>query len=283
MPGLKRGIYNGIKSGFGHSRMRNGFAGGIKATNAYTYKMIDPTLVTGNDAPLLLWHADTCTYNPATFAVTALADLTPNGRNATVQATNTFVPKGFNNIRGYISTSVGGGFNYNNIIAGRSEFTIIMVVKSSPIVNRRLFSIENSVGTSMGDLWIFNKLAPFRLTSTQIGSPTGNTIVYDSIGALVENNWCLVTAKYRLSSPGGYSNSMNLSINGNSLVDTIASSVTYTANATYGSGVLRVCNNNALTTGGALFGSIVVFPYWLNEPDQILYENYFRTYYGYNF
>lgn len=283
MPGLKRGIYNGVKSGFGHSRMRTGFVGGIKASNAYTYKMIDPAIIRGNDAPLLLWHADTCTYNASTFAVTALSDLTTNARNASLIGTTTFVPKGFNNGRGYISTVANTGFSYSNLLTGLNEYTAMMVVRGRTTAVSRLWSYENSVSTATGDNFVGVKLSPFRFTSSQIGNPTSTSVVYDTAGVVYENNWCLVTAKFRLAAPAGYGNSMRLFVNGNEQADPLTTNVTYAATSTYANATFYVCNSTTNATGGASFGSFVIFPYWLNEADQILYENYFRTYYGYNF
>ena len=275
--GFKQGILQGVKTGLGKSRMKSGLLGGIKENVSMYTKMTDPTLVRGTDAPLLVWHADTCTYNASTFAVTALADQSGNARNASLVGTSTFVPNGINNGRGYISTIAGSGFSYSNLLTGLTEYTAIMVARGRTTSTNRLFSHENSVSTTTGDHFVGVKIAPFRFTASQIGNPTTTSVVYDTAGVVYENNWCLVTAKFRLATPSGYGNSMRLFVNGNEQVDALTTSVTYAANSAYTNATFYVCNSTSTTTGGTSFGSIAIFPYWLNESDQILYENYFRT------
>ena len=256
--GLKGGVLQGVKSGFGMSNMSSGLKGGIVEKIPDKNKMQNPLNLSGIKKPLIYCNADNLTTSTGT--VITLTDL------------------------------IGSGFTLTN--AQGTSFTPDLVVKD--IFNRRDSLNFNNAGSSF---YIDSSIIPggvdLSMTDTnrtlrsiyyggQPGSITNSQ--YDSFLSQAESSdWMILTLKYRLKQPGGAGSEQEMYVNGR-LQHKLNSSTFNIITTAMTSGQTFIIGNTSITSGSKgnsmSLGSFLLLDYWMNESEQLRLENYFRWYYG---
>jgi len=290
--GFNQGILQGVKTGLGMANQRTGFAGGITDGTANMDKLQDPVLLTGVKKPLFFCNADNLTTNTGT--VITLTDLIGSGRTLTnAQGTNPtpdIVTRGIFNLRNSLDFNNSAGSLYPTPafnLSGKSEYSVIMVIKIDPATGY-ILQVQDLLNPGSLVLQVTDSNQTIR--STFYGGQAGalTTSVYDTVGVsqAEEQDWMILTVKYRLAQPGGAGSEQEIYING-SLKEQLVSSnfsiitTTMAANSTF---VIGNDREGGGSVGGNIhLGAFLMTDYWLNESEQLRLENYFRDYYGHKF
>lgn len=287
--GLRQGILQGIKTGISSS-LKSGMLSGMTSKGSIKDKMQDPALIVGGKKPLLFCNADNLDTNSGT--VITLKDLVGSGYRLTNAQGTSFTPdlvrEGIFNLRDYLD------FNNSNCslyptpeinFNGKSEISFIMVLKLKSIASQIVF-LEDSTTPGGIDLSIID--ANRTLRSIYYGGQPGSVTnsQYDTFLSPNEReDWIILTCKYRLKQNGAGSE-QEMYVNGR-FQHKFNSSNFNIVTTSYTSAQQITIGNTSRTTGsrGAsmLFGSFLLFDYWLNESEQLRLENYFRWYYGNKF
>jgi hypothetical protein len=289
--GFNQGILQGVKTGFGMSKMRTGFGSGFTDGTVYPDKFQDPVLLTGRKKPLIFCNADNVTTNTGT--VITLTDLIGSGVTLT-------------NAQGSASTPgliTNGIFNLRNALdfddsrcslyptpalnfSGDSEISVMMVVKLKAIANQ-IFYINDSITPGGIDLSTSDTSRTIRSIyyGGQPGSITNSQ--YDTFASQVEReDWMILTAKYQLNQSQGAGSEQEVYING-TLKKQLFTSNFNIVTTTMTAGQTFIVGNTNIASGtrgaGIHLGAFLLFDYRINESEQLRLENYFRDYYGHKF
>lgn len=271
--------------------MRTGFLGGITDGTANMDKLQDPTLLTGIKKPLFFCNADNFTTTGTSITLT---DLISSGRALTnTQGTNPtpdIVTKGIFNLRNSLDFNNAAGSMYPTPafnLSGESEYSVMMVIKIDPATGY-ILQVQDLLNPGSLVLRVTDTNRTIR--STFYGGQSGalTTSVYESAGVsqAEEQDWMILTVKYRLAQPGGPGSEQEMYING-TLKEQLVSSDFSVITTTMTSTSTFVIGNDreALgSQGGNIhLGAFLMTDYWLNESEQLRLENYFRDYYGHKF
>jgi hypothetical protein len=290
--GFNQGILQGVKTGLGMAPHRTGFAGGITDGTANMDKLQDPTLLTGIKKPLFFCNADNLTTNTGT--VITLTDLIGSGRTLTnAQGTNPtpdIVTKGIFNLRNSLDFNNGAGSMYPTPafnLSGKSEYSVMMVIKLDPAAGY-ILQVQDLLNP--GSLVLRVTDTNQTIQSTFYGGQAGalTTSVYQSAGVSQseEQDWMILTVKYRLAQPGGAGSEQELYINGTLKEQLVSSNFSLITTTMTSTSTFVIGNDREAlgSVGGTIhLGAFLMTDYWLNESEQLRLENYFRDYYGHKF
>lgn len=290
--GLKQGWLQGVKSGFGHSRMESGLRKGIVSESGIHNKLQDPTLLQGSKQPSSFFIADFNATKTAGSTIASLTQLSPGKTAYTIGSSPAFQPPytgngGVYNNKAYIdfnSSSDSISTAQSTMGSGKNEFTIMMVFRASSNSSGRVlfYSVDSTISATVGDIQITTE-GGNRVRVSFIGSPTSTSAVYDTYDELLEgSHWHLLTVKFRLYQPNGQGSEVEMYLNGNLNMTPItttfgASTGNFVGNTFY------FGNNSSATNAGSQIASAITFDYWLNPSEQLRIENFYRWYYGRRF
>jgi len=306
--GFSQGILQGVKTGFGMSPQRTGFAGGITDGTANMDKLQDPVLLASarNHCPFFFWNADNVTLSGLNVTVVdnllnTFNPLTQNVESSiSIISDPAFVARAVNNNRAAIEFDTNDAFSTNNAavpnMTTTSAMTLMLVCK--PVASSR--SILFWKKDSQSDPPFSNTLGDFEvefdgtnINITLIGStnPTLEQATYRAIDPRIKNNWILLTVKARLSEPTGTGSCLDMFVNGTrnfNLVSDNIVSLPQTAIDTWQNAYINFGNNGSSGSPGTRGGNNqiaagLIIEDWINESQQIRLENYFRDYYGIKF
>lgn len=288
--GLAQGVLQGVKTGYAMSSFRSGFRSGITDGIANSDKLQDPENLVASKLPLLHWNAENCSVNasnnvltvtnlsnqssPPTFAVgsdpnRAGGDVYGNKSALTFDTTD------------YIASS--------GTPTGFSECTIMLVFNLNSTSTTDLCTyVFSTFGSTLGDIYIQS------LNGNQIQSylggngGAGTTSVWNTPANLIQGEWYILTAKYRLFAVNGPGSEQEVYINGTKqniipVTTTFGTGLTTDTFGSLGATPFYFGGNPSQTRGGNAIAAGLVFTYWLNESEQIRLENYLKKYYGYKF
>lgn len=291
--GLKQGWLQGVKSGFGHSRMESGLRKGIVSESGIHTKVQDPTLLQGNKQPSSFFIADFNATTTAGSTITSLTQLSPGKTAYTIGSSPAFQPPyrgngGVYNNKAYIdfnSSADRVSTSLATMGSGQNELTVMMVFRiSSTSTNRMLFySVDSTISNTVGDIQITTQNGN-RVRVSFIGNPTTTSAVYDTYDPLVEGlyHWHLLTCKFRLYQPNGQGSEVEMYLNGNLNMTPITTTFGGSTNNFVGN-TFHFGNNSSATSAGSQIASAITFDYWLNPSEQLRIENFYRWYYGRRF
>ena len=290
--GFNQAYLQGVKSGLGMGSARTGFASGYTDGTANMDKLQDPVLLTGVKKPLFFCNADNVTTNTGT--VITLTDLIGSGRALTNaqggSPTPNLVTKGIFNLRNSLDFNNSAGslyptpaFNLN----GKSEYSVMMVIKIDAATGY-ILQVQDLL--SAGSLVLRVTDTSRTIRSTFYGGQGGSltTSVYETAGIseAEEQDWMILTVKYRLSQPGGPGSEQEIYINGSIKEQLVSSNFNIITTTMAATSTFVIGNDREAlgSVGGNIhLGSFLLFDYWLNESEQLRLENYFRDYYGHKF
>ena len=290
--GFNQGILQGAKTGLGMAGQRTGFAGGITDGTANMDKLQDPVLLTGVKKPLFFCNADNVTTNTGT--VITLTDLIGSGRALTNaqggSPTPDLVTKSIFNLRNSLDFNNSAGslyptpaFNLN----GKSEYSVMMVIKIDAATGY-ILQVQDLL--SAGSLVLRVTDTAQTIRSTFYGGQGGSltTSVYETYGIseAEEQDWMILTVKYRLSQPGGPGSEQEIYINGSIKEQLVSSNFNVITTTMAATSTFVIGNDREAlgSVGGNIhLGAFLMTDYWLNESEQLRLENYFRDYYGHKF
>lgn len=291
--GLKQGWLQGVKSGFGHSRMESGLRKGVVSESGIHTKVQDPTLLQGSKQPSSFFIADFNTTKTAGTTVAGLTQLSPGKTTYVIGSSPAYQPPysgngGVYNNRAYIdfNSSADSVSTTNTLMgSGKNELTVMMVFRISSVTNGRIlfYSVDSTITNTIGDIQITTQ-GGNRVRVSFIGNPTTTSAVYETYDPLVEglHHWHILTVKFRLYQPNGQGSEVEMYLNGNLNMKP----VTTTFGASTGNFVGNTFyfgNNSSATSGGSQIASAITFDYWLNSSEQIRMENFYKWYYGRRF
>ena len=291
--GLKQGRLQGLKSGYGFSRMQGGLKKGLVSEPGMHNKLQDPTLLQGTKQPSSFWIADFATATGAGATITALTQLSPGKTSLAIGSSPAYQPPysgngGVYNNRAYIDFNSGADListSLSTMGSGKNELTVMMVFRISSTSNNRIlfYSVDSTISATIGDITV-ETMGGNKVRVTFIGNPTTTSSVYETYDPLVEGlyHWHILTVKARLYQPNGPGSEVEMHLNGKLNM----APVTTTFGASTGNfvgNVFHFGNNSSVTNGGSQIASAITFDYWLNTSEQIRMENFYRWYYGRRF
>lgn len=291
--GLKQGWLQGVKSGFGFSRMSGGLKKGLVSEPGMHNKVQDPTLLQGTKRPTTFFIADYATATTAGSTITALQQLAPGGPSYTISSSPAYQPPyigngGVYNNRAYIDFNSGADYvatSSATMGSGKNELTVMMVFRISSTSNDRMLfsSVDSTISATIGDIQITTQ-GGNRVRVSVIGNPTTTSAVYETYDPLAEGlyHWHILTVKVRLYQPNGQGSEVEMHLNGklnmNPITTTFGASTGNFVGNTFFFG-----NNSSAASGGSQIASAITFDYWLNPSEQMRMENFYRWYYGRRF
>lgn len=293
--GLKQGWLQGVKSGYGFSRMGGGLKKGLVSEPGMHNKVQDPTLLKGSKKPSCFWIADFATATGAGATITAMSELAPGGTSLLINSSPAYQPPysgngGVYNNRAYVdfNSSADGIYTSSSTMgSGKNEFTLMMVFRISSTTNGRVlfYSVDSTIADTIGDIQVTTQ-GGNKVRVSVIGNPTTTSAVYDTYDPLVEGlyHWHILTVKVRLYQPNGPGSEVEMYLNGK--LNMAPVTTTFGGSTSTFVGNSFVFGNNSTTSftaGGSQIASAITFDYWLNSSEQIRMENFYRWYYGRRF
>jgi hypothetical protein len=300
--GLTNGILQGYKSGFGFSRMESGFKKGLLNGIREHNKVQDPTVgLIGDKAPKFLWIADYTntggTYPPISGNAISSTDgpyELIGGGLMTAASNPVFRGNGVYYNKGYVDfASSADRVSTSTTIVGKSELTVVMVLRLSSILTGVLF--QRGASSTVGDITI-SSIGGNKIRVTFTGSPSSTSSVYETYESTIaatentsngtnSNKWFILTVKFDLTQRNGNGSEMEIYING--VLNMTPVTTTFTGTTTAMSN-LTVHYGNTTTQSNDVnyrcqIASSVYFDYWLNNTEQMKIENFYRYYYGHRF
>lgn len=292
--GLKQGRLQGVKSGFGFSRMESGLKKGLVSEPGIHNKVQDPTLLQGTKQPTCLWVADFATATGAGATITAITQLITGATSLLINSSPAYQPPysglgGVYNNRSYVDFNSGADSIYTNsstLGSGKTEFALMMVFRLSVTTQRTLFyNVDSTISNTTGDIHV-EAIGGNKVRVTFIGNPTSTSAVYETYDPLLEgtHHWHLLTVKCRLYQPGGQGSEIEIWLDGK--LNMVPVTTTFGGSTSTFVGNTFVFGNNAVsssTAGGSNIAAALTLDYWPNSSEQMRLENFFRWYYGRRF
>ena len=289
--GLRMGQHQGIKSGMVFSRMDSGIKKGVLSDIGKHNKTQDPTVLLASKKPIIFWLADYTNATTTSTTVTTIYNLMQGGTNLSNSGSGSLnrIYRGMLNNKSYIDLNSANDriLTGTTYMTGKNEMTVMMVARMAYGASGRiLFAyINTSIANTIGDILITAENGQ-RVRVTFYGNPNTTQNVSETFDNSIEgtnnNQWFLLTAKFRLYQPGGQGSEMELYINGKLNMTPItntfggSNSNFFTQNMNFG-------NNATQASGGSQIAGALVLDYWSNSSEQIRLENFFRWYYGFRF
>lgn len=290
--GLKSGQLQGVKSGMMFSKMESGIRKGVLSNIGRHDKTQDPTVgLLGSKKPILFWLADYTNAGVGSTNVTTIYNLMNTTQNLSNSGAGsvTWIGQGMLNNKAYLDLNSGNDriLSSVNYMSGKNEMTVMMVVRMAyGAAGRILFSFASTtISDTIGDVLITAESGQ-KVKVRFVGNPTSTISSYQTFDNTIEgtnnNDWFLITAKFRLYQPGGQGSEVELYVNGKLNMDPVTTTFTgSTSNFT--SSAINFGNNATQASGGSQIASGLVLDYWVNSAEQIRLENFYRWYYGFRF
>jgi hypothetical protein len=278
------GLSNGLGNGFGLGQLNTGLGLGLHSTELFKARMIDPNKIDGYNTPLFFVNGESVVNTGPDTLITSVVNLSKSGYGLSRNSDPMFKYNFFRNRSGIqLDANDSMYTTTNSYMNNRSEMTVFFVhnIDRTNTYNI-MWKVSSTSFDNIGDVTI-QGIGGDKIRSTFIGNPTSTSSVYETFSPLVEDNMVLVCAKYRMGQPT-FPEQM-LYVNGIKNMKPITT--TFDTNA--GEGFVTNGNpfyfggNSSFVGGGGLHGSILVLPYWVNDSEQFMIENYFRWYYGFKF
>jgi len=266
----------GIKSGLALSQMRSGRASGLSDGKMVHSIMQDPALLTGVQAPIIYWNAESCTVN-ASNNVLSVTNLAPGSvETFAIGSDPNRVSGSVRNGKAAIAFDSSDYISTSLIMSGKTEATVFLVAKADGGSGTLLLNFRwDSINDTPGDFTLTSLAGKVR--SDLFGNPDTTNSTYDSYPIRV-SEFYIITVKFRLSAPNGNGSEHELYING--VRQKTAVATTYTAATSFLDSALYFGGNAGQFLGGNTIAAGLVFNYALNDAMQRRIENYFRWYYG---
>lgn len=299
--GFERGFtqarLQGVKTGFGMSKVRTGFCSGFTDGTVYMDKLQDPVLLASaiTDCPYFYWNADNMTLSGAN--VTAVTNLLGTYNPLTQSTISAFtrtsdplrIPAAVNNNRAAIQFDAGDSFGFLNTtgpnMTNTSEMTLMMVCRATTI-NGVLFCkndettfpgtgtsgdliVETDVNLNFDITFVGNNYTSLNYTTWTTNNP-----------ATRSGQWVILTIKARLSQPTGPGSELEIYVNGTKSAINTFGSITSFINTTWANRFIIFGNGGSSVNGGSDIAAGLIIEQWINESEQLRLENYFRDYYG---
>ena len=290
--GLRSGQLHGVKTGMGFAKMESGVRKGVLSNIGRHDKTQDPTVgLLGSKKPIIFWLADYTNATVASPTVTTISNLMQGGTNLSNSGSGSlvYVYPGVLNNKAYIDLNstndrILSGTTY---MTGKNEMTVMMVARMAYAgAGKILFAFVNtSISDTIGDILITAESGQ-KVTVRFVGNPTTTLSVSDTFDNTIEgtnnNQWFLLTAKFRLYQPGGQGSEMEIYINGKLNMNRTTSTFTGST-SNFSTQAINFGNNATQASGGSQIAGALVLDYWANSSEQIRLENFFRWYYGFRF
>lgn len=283
------GILQGAKTGFGMSNMRSGYVAGRTDGTVNNDKHQDPENLVGAKIPSIHWNAENCTVNASNNVLT-VTNLSNEVGAPTITVTSDPNRAG-NDVYGTKSALTFDATDY--ILSTENdtftECTIVLVFKLDTTSTADLCTyLFNPLASNLGDIYIQSENGT-RIRSYLGGSGGSGTLsIWNTPSNLIQSEWYLLTAKYRLYAAYGPGTEQEVYINGTKqniipVTTTFGTGDPANTFTSLGSTPFVFGGNTGQTRGGNEIATGLVFKYWLNETEQIRIENYLKQYYGYKF
>ena len=290
--GLKSGILPGIKSGMMFSKMESGIRKGVLSNIGRHDKVQDPTVgLQGSKKPIIFWLADYTNATVASTNVTTIYNLMNTAQNLTNSGAGSvnYVYPGVLNNKAYLELNNTNDriLTSTTYMSGKNEMTVMMVVRMAFAgAGKILFSFVNTtISDTIGDIVITAESGQ-KVKVRFVGNPTTTISSYQTFDNTIEgtnnNQWFLVTAKFRLYQPGGQGSEVELYINGKLNQDPVTTTFTGST-SNFSAQSINFGNDATQASGGSQIAGALVLDYWANSSEQIRLENFFRWYYGFRF
>jgi hypothetical protein len=290
--GLKSGQLHGVKTGMGFSKMESGIRKGVLSNIGRHDKTQDPTVgLLGSKKPIIFWLADYTNATLTSTTVTTIYNLMQGGTNLSNSGSGSLnrINQGMLNNKAYLDLNSANDriLTGTTYMTGKNEMTVMMVVRMAyPNTGRILFSFVNTtIADTIGDIVITAESGQ-KVKVSFLGNPTTTESVYQTFDNTIEgtnnNQWFLLTAKFRLYQPGGQGSEMEIYINGKLNMEPVTSTFTGST-SNFSAQAINFGNNATQASGGSQIAGALVLDYWANSSEQIRLENFFRWYYGFRF
>lgn len=279
---MKKGLHIGIGNGLAINGIHKGIGNGLRGiTPSTTSKNINPSTLVGNKKPLIFWNAESTINTGYNSNISSVSNI--NGTQSLIINSDPFYIYNPQTNRGAIQfdsndtiyASANGLFNLK-------EATVFIVCNiDSTSTYNVVWAIDSVALDTIGDFKI-EAINGNTIRSTLYGNPTTNISQFDSFLPEVEYNTFLICAKYKLGDTSGQP-SHELHINGIKNMKVVTNTFTTTTSDSFANSPIHFGANSSLVSGGGTTLSALLLPYWVNESEQFLIENYFRNYYGFQF
>lgn len=298
-----RGMQSGVLSGNALAGIESGYRSGMNNNLPEKQKMLNPLNLTGDKKPLIYGLADYS--NISTGNTTNLNDIANTGNywRSNSSTSNRPIPIA-NKLNGkymlsYASSSsvmiTTGASSFQS--GNRSAYTIMAVIKLNGTSGNVVFDNNSIVAGAIQVSCPGGSVSPFRMASKfNSQSSVGSTYVTD-VGPSTNfsntpyefTDYMIVTAKYRLTQPGGVGSEQDFFINGRrhhilSGVDNFSETSLKSWSLTdFSIGNIATITSPNTFAQGFEMGMGMILPYWLEYSEQVKIENYFRWYYNKSF
>lgn len=290
--GLKSGQLHGVKTGMSFAKMESGIRKGVLDNIGKHDKVQDPTVgLLGSKKPIIFWLADYTNATVSSTNVTTIVNLMQGGTNLTNSGSGslTWISQGMLNNKSYIDLNSGNDriLSGTTYMSGKNEMTVMMVVRMAYAnTGRLLYSfVQTTISDTIGDIQITAESGQ-KVKVRFVGNPTTTISSYQTFDSTIEgtqnNDWFLLTAKFRLYQPGGQGSEMELYINGKLNMDPVTTTFTGST-SNFSAQSINFGNDATQASGGSQIAGALVLDYWANSSEQIRLENFFRWYYGFKF
>ena len=287
--GLSLGINSGVKGGLGLSNLRKGILNGNTNGIFNNARMQNPLNLLGVKAPLIFYTADGIPIDlDGTNTSTSLTNLASgfNPLYETSKATLTFnsattpIPQNaVFNTKATVDHTTASKFitissSWN--LAKQASFTFVCKTMSNTT------AVILQKGTS-GASAIRISFEGGNRVQVSFTDASVNTINYaSSNGSIIIGQYYLITVILDYSKPQGNGSEVKIFINGKENSSYVSGSF----NGSSGDLFAETSTIGAIgsgTLGGTHIASSLVFEYGYSTIERIRIENYFRSYYGFNF
>ncbi|MEY4571770.1 MAG: hypothetical protein RLZ10_981 [Bacteroidota bacterium] len=274
------GLNIGNGNGFAINGVNRGVISGLMGISSATkLKNIDPSLFSGPSKPTFYWNAESTVNTGYDTNISSV-----NGINCTqtiVINSDPIYQYDQQTNRGEISFDSNDSIYTSDCgLGGLKEFTTFIVCNIDALQRNILWKIDSTIVDTPGDVFI-QSLGTGVVESVLYGN-SSTLISVRSFLPEVRYSTFLITAKYSLD-VNKIDNPHELYINGVKNMNVFSNNYTITSSDTFFASPLHNGANSSFTGGGNRVLSCLVLPYWVNESEQILIENWFRNYYGYKF
>lgn len=291
--GLGNGLDNGLESGLGQGvdlGLRQGLGSGMSDAEFLNNRpMQNPLLLTGTKKPIIYGLADEYTQPDA--VTTTLNDIANTGTTLSCNTGGSLRPAPtrdgalgtkysmlYNNNQSYFATTT-------NVTLGNA-YSFVMVCKLTGNTNCTAFHVDDTI--SVGGCDIIISATDNTLQSTFYGGSAGtitNSKYKTTQSPNVMGDWIVLSGTYKLNIDQGVGSEQKLYVNGMLQHEFVSSTFTV---VTTTMGARQVIVGNFSTSApsaaaGFKLGAFVMFDYYMNSMERMRIENYFRSYYGYNF
>jgi hypothetical protein len=282
---MNNGLEIGLKNGMGLAQLNNGLCLGLHSNVFDKAKMIDPSTLDGAKLPIFFFNGESTTNTGPDSLISAVDNLSRSNYGLVKNSDPMFKWNWFRTRSGIQNDTNDSIYTTTNTyLNGKNELTVFFVASIDTTSTYNLmWKVSTTSFDTIGDI-VIEGVGGNKIRSTFIGNPIANQSIVESFLPEVKYAPVLVCIKYQLGNKTAPEQKMY--INGVLNQKYTDSSYTTAVGDTFQSNSSPFyfgANSSFVGGGGGVLGTALVLPYWANDSEQFMIENWLRWYYGYKF